>query len=123
MTAHLLKSVLLLFVLGIVSCSDTKDPIDAMECTDDALHTINNATGSMIYMSCYEAWGVLLDDALVDEERTIGASLSVAEEYRTEGLRVQLDACFYEFDLPLQFPDPSFWGTLYNMDNFRLVEE
>ena len=123
MTSQVLKSLVLLIILCFVSCSDSNEPIDTMICPNDALHTIDNAPGSMIYISCYDAWGVLLDNAINEEERTIGASLSVPEEYHIEGLKVQLDACFYEFDLPLLFPDPGFWGTLYNMENIRLIEE
>ena len=123
MTSQVLKSLVLLIILCFVSCSDNNKPIDTMICPNDALHTIDNAPGSMIYISCYDAWGVKLDESLHADTQTIGASLEVAEEYRIEGLRVQVDACFYEFDLPLLFPDPAPWGSLYRMENFRLIEE
>lgn len=118
---YFLKSLVLIFALSFIACSDDEDLTKAMECPDGALHTIDNATGSMIYLSCYDAWGVVLDEALLDEERTIGASKDIAKEYQVEGLKVEVDACFYEFDLPLQFPDPAFWGTLYNMENIRMI--
>ncbi len=123
MKNYYLNTLLLLFVLFAISCSDDEDLTKVMECSGEALHTIDNAQGAMIYLSCYDAWGVLLDDALLDEDRTIGASKDIEEEYKVEGLRVQIDACFYEFDLPLLFPDPAFWGFLYNMENIEMIEQ
>jgi len=123
MTTYYLKSLLLLITVFAISCGGNDDTSNVMECDNDALHTIDNAPGSMIYLTCYDAWGIVLDEALTDEDRTIGVSQDIKEEYKVEGLRVQVDACFYEFDLPLIFPDPTFWGFLYKMENFRIIEE
>lgn len=123
MKIYLLKSLALIFALSLISCSDDEVMTQVMECPDNALHTIDDATGTMVYLSCYNAWGVQLDEALPDEETTIGASLDVNESFQVEGLAVQIDACFYEFDLPLLFPDPVPWGMLYNMENIKMVGE
>lgn len=122
MTSQFLKSILLIALIGIISCGDSTAP-DLIECPNDALHTISNAKGTMIYLTCYNAWGIELDESLIDGDRTIGASLNVDDSYQVEGLRVLIDACFYEFDLPLVLPDPAPWGYLYRMENFRIIEE
>jgi len=122
MTTHFLKSILLIALIGIISCEDSNTP-DVLECPNNALHTVNNAKGTMVYLTCYEAWGVELDDTLVDDAVTIGGSLDVDEAYKIEGLRVSVDACFYEFDLPLILPDPQPWGYLFRMEDFRIIEE
>ena len=123
MKTYLLKSLLLILTISFISCSDDEDLTQATECPDAALYTIDKANGKMVYLGCYDAWGIELDEPLENEERTIGASLEIRKEYEVDGLRVQVDACFYEFDLPLVIADPAPWGQLYRMDNIRMVGE
>lgn len=126
MKAYFLKTLLIIFTIFLISCSNGSDdalPIIPIECPDDALHTVDGIMGEMIYLPCYDAWGVKLLETLTNENQTIGVSLDISEEYEIEELKVQLDACFYEFDLPLILPDPAPWGSLYRMENVRIVDE
>ena len=114
----------MLFVLLSVSCESENDNLKTtIECPDEALYTISDAYGTMVYLACYDAWGVRLDDSIHTDGGTIGASLDVEEVYKVEGLRVKVNACFYEFDLPLLLADPAPWGYLYVMENMAIVED
>jgi len=120
MINFILKSVLLLSILLVVCCDNNSDLNPITACPEDALHTINNAKGHMTYLYCYEAWAVVLDESLHDDAQTIIANLFVHEDYRVDSMRVKIDACLYEFDLPLLLPDPAPWGYLYRMDNVNM---
>jgi len=126
MKTYFLKTLLLIITLSFISCGDNSDdlsPIKPIECPDGALHTLDAVMCEMIYLPCYDAWGVELLEALSNENKTIGASLDIKEEYKIAGLEVQVDACFYEFDLPLLIADPAPWGSLYRMEDIRMVGE
>lgn len=124
MKARHIISFLMLLALLFVSCEDKNDDLHAtMECPEEAHHRLSNAYGSMVYLACYDAWGVRLDDSIHDDGDTIGASLEVIEDYKVVGLRVKVDACLYEFDLPLLLADPAPWPYLYVMENMDIVVE
>jgi len=111
-----LKSLILLF-------EKSNDVKPILECLDTALEDISNANGAMVHLICYDAWAVKLDESLHNDGQTVVASLDIDESYEIEGMKVQVDVCLYEFDLPLLLPDPVPWGYLYRMENVQIVEE
>lgn len=119
-------SLRLLFVAALVtflSCDDKVDINLPMECPEEALHTLGKATGKMVYLPCYGAWAVELDKSLHEDGGTMAASLDMDEAYKVDSMQVVVDACLYEFDLPLLLPDPGIWGYLYNLENFSVSQE
>jgi hypothetical protein len=117
-----LKSFLFLFVLSSSSCEKSNDT-PVLECPDAALQEISNANGAMVYLGCYDAWAVILEESIHDDGQTVLASLDIDESFEVEGMKIQVDACLYEFDLPLLLPDPAPLGYLYKMENVQIVEE
>jgi len=111
-----------LFIVGfsIMSCSNPDEELQPFECDDDALFSRENVTGSMFYLSCYDVWSIKLDELNAEGNHLYGASTEMPEEFKEEGLAVEFSACFYEFDLPLIFPDPSFFGETYVIRDFRI---
>ena len=77
----------------------------------------------MVYLPCYDAWAVDLEESVHADGQTIVASLDIDESFEVEGMKVQADACLFEFDLPLLLPDPAPWGYLYRMENIEIEEE
>lgn len=108
------------FVFGLfaVSCGDSEPEV---RCADDALFERQEANGEMIFLMCYDAWGIKLDETASDDWHIIGASYDIPEEYKEEGLRVTLNGCFHTFDMPLLIPDPMPWGEMYVIKNFVIT--
>lgn len=105
----------------ITSCSEAEQ-VAEIRCEDDALFERVEATGTMYYLSCYEAWSIQMDELNADGNNLYAASLDIPEAFQVEGLKVRFAACFYPFDLPLIFPDPSFFGETYVVRNLEIVE-
>jgi len=114
------KSLILFCGLFLFSCSDSPEEI---RCTEDALFERMVVGGTMIYLPCFDSWAIRLDETAVDDGKMFGASYDIPEEYKEEGLRVTLSACFHNFDMELILPDPAPWGLLYVIKNFQISEE
>jgi len=85
-----------------------------------ALQSLEGISGTMLFLGCYDSWAVLLNESIHPDGNTVLVSLDINPNYHVEGLNVTIDACLYEFDLPLLLPDPVIWGYLYRMENFDL---
>jgi hypothetical protein len=92
-------------------------------CDEDALFSRDDATGSMFFINCYQTWAVEMDELNDNGNPIYAASLDIDEDFHTEGMRVKFDACFYDFDLPLIIPDPSFFGEMYVIRDYEIEEE
>ena len=111
-------SALLFTMFSATSCSD---PEPTFSCNTSALFSKECATGTMIFLSCYDSWAVRLDETNTDGIHLIDANPNISEEYKIDGLEVKIDACFYEFDLVLLFPDPALWGEMYVIQDFNIT--
>lgn len=112
--------VFLLFGLLIISCGDTEQEL---RCSADSLFEMENVSGEMMYLMCYDAWAIKLDEPNDAGDTVLGASYDIPEEFKQEGLRVSVSACFHTFDMELLFPDPVIWGQMYVIKNFQFAEE
>jgi len=123
-----LKSYLLIIttsilLLSLISCGTDSNVIGEIRCEEDALFERVEATGSMYYLSCYESWSIQMDELNAEGNNLYAATLDMPEAFKQEGLQVKFAACFYPFDLPLIFPDPSFFGETYVVRNLEIVED
>ncbi len=91
-----------------------------LECDEQAIEIVEDMTGTMLYLACYDAWAVKLDESIREDDETIIASLDVDPRFQTDKMTVNIEACLHEFDLPLLFPDPVVFGYMYKMENFNL---
>ena len=114
--------ILFSFIMFMSSCSKEEQPVD-IQCDDTALFEINNATGTMRYLPCYDSWAIHTADPTNADSRILAASLSIPEEFKSEDLTVTFSACFYTFDLPLILPDPAPWDQLYVITNFSISKD
>ena len=109
--------VALCFSLLFSACSDPEMPLN---CDAEALFLREEATGRMVYLTCYDSWAVRLDETNEEGIQLIAASREISESLRVDSTRVILDACFYEFDMELLYPDPAPWGDLYVIRDFEI---
>ncbi len=115
-------TVFLIMMITVSSCSDSNNSEDLI-CDADALFNMEDAVGSMIYLTCYDSWAIRVDQMQGDTTQLIGASLDIPESFEVDGMQVSFTACFYEFDLPLLLPDPAPWGDLYVIRDFTIVQD
>ena len=117
-----LKSSLLLFGLlfCLVSCSNQKEdiePVTEIPCETGCLFTKKNATGKMIFMSCFQKFAI--ESAHPDDETitTWGIPADLDEAYKVEGKEVTFSAVYRTNTLQLVIADPSFdMEYIFEMD-------
>jgi len=107
-------------MLGSTSCSEPEQELP-FTCDSDALLVREDVSGTMFYLMCYDAWSVRLDETNEEGIIVYAASVDIEDDYKIEGLQVSLNACFYNFDLQLLFPDPAIWGDMYVMKDFEIT--
>lgn len=109
-----LKVLLLLSALFFISCGSDS------ECDADSLFSLENASGTMTYLSCFDSWVIRIDDP--QRGLIVGASMDIDESFEEEGLKVCVDACFLSFDLPLVSPLPTSFdnSTMSVIENFTI---
>ena len=91
--------ICLTIIVSIISC---KEPIDDnMDCTGECLFTKANATGIVSYTDCYQKWSITFD---ADDLQAI--IINPDEKIKVEGLKVEVDAIFFDNDFPFLLPDP-----------------
>jgi len=107
-------------LLSITSCSDP-EPLP-LTCDSESHFKKEGAVGTMLYLPCYESWSIKINEANVDGDgqAIIAASLDIPTEYHVADKKVKLDACFYDFDLPLILPDPAPWGDMYVIKDYNI---
>ncbi len=113
MKAILIPILCALFSVCIISCSSSEEEISIIECDPDALFLRDSARGSMVFVPCYDVWAIEMDETNAAGNPLYAASKEISDEFSVEGLDVIFDGCFYDFDLPLIIPDPSFFGEIY----------
>ena len=123
-----MKSInLALFTILALICSSVfysscTDPEVPHTCDDEALFSREGAKGMMLYLPCFDSWSVKLDETNEDGQ-IIAASYDISESLRVDSTRVIIDACFYEFDMELLFPDPAPWGDMYVIKDFEILTD
>lgn len=102
-----------LFALLFISC-DRNSCEKTMECDGACLFNKVELAANMTYMSCFDTWGV----SYVNEEDilVVGLVPDLKSSFEEENLPVMFSASFYANDIPLQFPDPGFFGEVYRAD-------
>ncbi len=116
-----MKYYIMLFLsFLIISCNDNDEEL---RCSADSLFEMENVSGEMMYLMCYDAWAIKLDEPNDAGDTVLGASYDIPEEFKQEGLKVSTSACFHTFDMELLFPDPVIWGEMYVIKNFQFSEE
>jgi len=114
------SSIAFLFILSALFSCSKKDFV--LACGDDSLFSMEEVTGEMIYLPCYDSWAVKIEQD--SQVPIIAASLDIPDYLKVEGLPVVLSGCFYDFDLPLILPDPAPWGDMYVVRDFLIeIEE
>jgi len=86
-------------IIGTIGCD--KSSVDDMACIGDCLFTEVERTGTISYTNCYEQWAITFDD---DDSQAI--IIDPDDALKIEGLRVEVDAIFYDNDFPFLMPDP-----------------
>ena len=104
----------------VVSCSTPEEAVSMFTCEDEALFSRTEAKGTVIYLACYDAWAIVMDETNDAGDVLIAATTEMPDNFRIVGIEVVFDACFYEFDLPLLLPDPVIFGELYVIQDFEI---
>ena len=108
------KILLALMLFSFISCES-----DSV-CDEESLFRLEEATGTMVFLPCYDSWAVLIEDT--QEGTVVGASLDIPEEFHERDLEVCVDACFHPFDLPITTSIPTSFleRDMYVIQNFRI---
>lgn len=89
-----------------------------MECDGTCLFQEFDLDAQMNFYSCFETWGFTYAEN--DSLLRVGLLPDVPKRFHEEGLPVRVSASFYENDIPLSFPDPSFFGEMYRAETCDL---
>ncbi len=100
----------------LASCNSNCDK--SMVCDGACLFEEHELEATMNFYSCYETWGFayVVNDSLL----RVGLLPDVAKRFQEADLPVRLSATFYENDIPLSFPDPSFFGEMFRAETCEL---
>ena len=111
-------------VFFLLSCTnDSNNPLeddgglDPVPCEDGCLFTMQNATGTIIFMDCFQKYAIQTNYPDDPEMLIYGIPESLEESFHEVGKSVIFSAAFRENTLVPQFPDPSF-----NMESIFEIE-
>jgi len=117
-------SLAILFAfLTLNSCTKNEQETQPFICPQEALFQRVGATGTMLYLPCYESWSIKLEETNPEGIHLIAASLDIPTAFQIDSLEVKIEACFYEFDLELLYPDPVPWGEMYIIKDYNISSD
>ena len=116
------KYLLLLSFFILFASACTRNCEEKMDCSGDCLFMEVDKVATVGYFSCFDTWGVQYSDPSSDPETIFCLSTDFPKNLKEEGLTVTFSGTFFENSIPLQFPDPSMFGLMYEVD-FCDIEE
>ncbi|MDF1694355.1 MAG: hypothetical protein P1U56_00895 [Saprospiraceae bacterium] len=113
---------MILFVL-FSSCENNS--FDPDNCVDQCLFAMEDVQGEVIYMDCFNAFGVKFANTTDTEYSFVVGMPDVMDDvYKEGGKLVVVSAYFRPNTLQPDFPDPSFnEDQIYQMEIFSIQEK
>jgi hypothetical protein len=105
-------SALLIGIMAI-SCGKESAPL---QCTGDCIFVIENASGTMTKMDCFDKFAIKAKHPETDSIFVYGIPDELDASYEQQGKQVTFSGVFRANSLTPSFPDPSFNpATIYQM--------
>jgi hypothetical protein len=98
----------------VAQCGKTSDQLT---CTGDCAFVIENGTGTMIKMECFDRFAIKTKHPDVDSLVVYGIADELDSAYNVEGKTVTFSGIFRPNTLTPIFPDPGFdMNSLFQME-------
>ena len=100
--------VLLSFLLFTNACQKGDDQPGEVPCQGDCLFTVQDSSGTVVKMTCFNRFGIMTDDPNTAVLDTIyGIPDDLDAKFEVEGKAVKFSGAFRANTLAPTFPDPS----------------
>lgn len=120
-----LSFLLLGFLLLACACQKGDDKPAVIPCQGDCLFTVQDGSGTVVKMTCFNRFGIMTDDPNTAVLDTIyGIPDDLEAKFEVEGKAVKFSGAFRANTLTPTFPDPSIGtGDLYQLELGSISEQ